>query len=191
MNDPSAVTLESRSDEGFTLRATFVWRNRRWAHSLEAIRDGQTLWGLQSIEGNAEQDFPPSPPLQQLHRTDLPNGRAALLLVGMAGRSHWSVSCEVESGQSRILFDVACRAVPACQAMLGSSYQMIDVEAAVSESQVAWSNGGVRATLRALSSAPEKPPCCLTVEATGLAIRPVSLDPVPARWRYELVLERA
>lgn len=190
MNDPTAVTLESRSDEGLALRATFVWRDRRWAHSLEAVCDGQTLCLLESTEGNAEQDFPPSPPLQQLHRTDLPDGRVALLLVGMAGRSHWSVSCEVEPGQPRMLFDVACRAVPACQAALGSSYRLIDV-AAVSESQVFWSNDGVRATLRGLSAVADEAPTGLTVVGTSLAIRPVSLDPVPARWRYELVLERA
>jgi hypothetical protein len=191
LNDPSADILETQTDEGLALRATFVWRDGRWAHSLELIRDGQRLCEFQSLEGNAEQNFPPSPPLQQLHRTDLPDGRVALLLVGMAGRSHWSVSCEVEPGQPRILFDVACRAVPACQAILGSSYQLTDVAAAaVSESQISWLDGAVRGTLRGLPSAPEGLPCRLTVDGTGLAIRPVSLDPIPARWRYELVLER-
>jgi len=192
LNDPSEVILETQPDEGLALRAAFVWRDGRWAHSLEVIHDRQQLGVLQSIEGYAEQDFPPSPPLQQLHRTDLPDGRTALLLVGMAGRSHWSLSCEAEPDRARILFDVACRAVPAGRTTLGSSYQMIDVTTpAVSASQVSWLGGGGRVTLRGLPSVPEALPCSLTVEGTGLAIRPVSIDPVTTRWRYELVLERA
>jgi hypothetical protein len=191
LNDPSAVILESRTNEGFVLRAVFVRRDSRWAHSLEAIHDGELQWALRSIEGNAEQAFPPSPPLQQLHRTELPDGRTALLLVGMAGRSHWSVSCEVEPGQARILFDVACRAVPASWATLGSAYQFSTVVPTVGGSQLTWRQGeGHRATMRGLPSTPVASPCSFCIEDRCLTIRPAASEQIPIRWRYELALER-
>ena len=49
---------------------------------------------LESIEGTATDDWPPSPPLQSLSIETLPDGRRVALLVGMAGRSHWSASIE-------------------------------------------------------------------------------------------------
>ena len=46
---------------------------------------------LRSMEGTPSDDFPPSPPLQQMHLQEI-NGTPVLLAVGMAGRGHWSAS---------------------------------------------------------------------------------------------------
>ena len=64
---------------------------------------------LESVEGSASDDWPASPPLQNLSIEELAPGRRAALLVGMAGRSHWSASIEPVPGQAALLFDVACR----------------------------------------------------------------------------------
>jgi hypothetical protein len=192
LNDESPVSLEAWADEGIGLRVAFAWSDGRWEHIVGAFQDGELLWVLRSVEGNAEQDFPPSPPLQQLHRTDLPDGRVALLLVGMAGRSHWSMSCEVEPGRARILFDVACRAVPACRATLGTAYQISTVVPTVDDSQITWRQGeGHRATMRGLPSTPDASPCSFCIVDRCLTIRPAASEQIPIRWRYELVLERA
>ena len=62
---------------------------------------------LQSIEGTATEDFPSSPPIQQLHTQDI-NGAPVMLGVGMAGRGHWSasISLQDENGTS-LLFQYA------------------------------------------------------------------------------------
>lgn len=46
---------------------------------------------LESIEGAPGEDWPPSPPLQQLHFQEI-GARPVALAVGMAGRLHWSSS---------------------------------------------------------------------------------------------------
>lgn len=71
----------------------FAWSNDRYGHSI-AWRDPEGIVHplLASIEGFAAQDvFPPSPPLQQLHLQQI-GGRPAALGVGMSGQPHWSVA---------------------------------------------------------------------------------------------------
>src|SRR5262245_46882266 len=55
----------------------------------------------------------------------LPDGRCAALLVGMAGRSHWSGSIEATPASAEIVFDLACRHSGAPQE-LGSRYRVLD-----------------------------------------------------------------
>jgi len=102
--------LEAVGLGGALLRVEFVWRGDRYGHVIAAAdAAGQLQPLLESLEGTPTDDFPPSPPLQNLHRETLPDGRAALLLVGAAGRSHWSASIEAASGAPQLIFDIACR----------------------------------------------------------------------------------
>ena len=64
---------------------------------------------LESVEGTPNQNWPPSPPLQELHLESRPDGKQLALLVGMAGNSHWSMSVEFDPAAGKALFDVACR----------------------------------------------------------------------------------
>lgn len=94
--------------EADKLRVVFRQVADRWAHSIELL-DGESFvpW-LTSLEGKPDEDWPSSPPLQQLS-CERHEGRPVLLLVGMAGKSHWSLSVDVEPQSGRATFDVACR----------------------------------------------------------------------------------
>lgn len=86
------------------------WREAdRYVHqvSLETAA-GQRLW-LASVEGAADDLWPPSPPLQELHLEQRPGGIQVALLVGRAGRAHWSLSVEADGSRGTLSFDVACR----------------------------------------------------------------------------------
>lgn len=67
----------------------------------------------ESIEGTPDEDWPASPPFQEVHfeRVQLKTRREPGdigFLVGMAGRSHWSASVEPR-GPASIAWEVACR----------------------------------------------------------------------------------
>ena len=102
-----------------SLHVDFIWQDDRFAHEFE-LRDGSRV---ASVEGTADQAWPPSPPLQQLSR-ELIGDRHAILGVGAAGQSHWSISVEisVDDQQTSLKFDVACRSKTDPQ-WLGSTYR--------------------------------------------------------------------
>ncbi|MBI1900126.1 MAG: hypothetical protein HYS13_03290 [Planctomycetia bacterium] len=63
---------------------------------------------LQSVEGTAKEEWPPSPPLQELLVQPHALGGETALLVGMAGGSHWSAGIELPNA-GPLAVDVACR----------------------------------------------------------------------------------
>jgi hypothetical protein len=66
----------------------FSWRDDRYRHSWQF---DNTLV-IESIEGDSAANWPLSPPIQQIHQQEFPDGRQVVFGVGMAGRGHWSVS---------------------------------------------------------------------------------------------------
>jgi hypothetical protein len=61
--------------------------------------------------------------LQSLH-IERPQGEhERALLVGMAGRSHWSASVVLDAPESRLRFDIACRVPAGLAARLGVTYR--------------------------------------------------------------------
>lgn len=82
-------------------------------------RDETTL--LESIEGDSTEDWPASPAIQECTIESRTTGDVALL-VGMAGKSFWSISIHFEADS--LVFDVACRH-QAPPAFLGSSYRVL------------------------------------------------------------------
>jgi hypothetical protein len=94
--------------EGKSLRLSFDWQGDRYGHRLEWCQGDQVAARLEAVPGEPGEPWPPSPPLQQLSLQEGGDGQAVLLLVGMAGRSHWSMSVEPLAGRGW-LFDVACR----------------------------------------------------------------------------------
>ncbi len=167
---------------------------------------------LASLEGDSQQVWPPSPPLQDLDRHEFPDG-AAVLAVGMAGTSHWSASFSIQrrtrdlqlpvdpaqhslpippSVNLEVLADIACfcKGLPPQSAMdMVSSYQIEPgVEVADDE------NGSIRLTLNARSfrlaplsgegwtSRLECAGSQMTISAGKIEIQPGK----PTRWGFRL-----
>jgi hypothetical protein len=111
------------------LRVEFVSLGDRYRHLISLINsEGKTQPLLESIEGTATDDWPPSPPFQSLSIQTLPDRRTVALLVGMAGGTHWSASIEPITGKTELLFDIACRHAKDPQ-YLGSQYKRLSVPA--------------------------------------------------------------
>lgn len=104
-------------------RIVFVRSGDRIEHRV-CLADGDHYEPqIASVEGSADEPWPASPPLQQVHFQPCPDGRQAALLVGMAGRSHWSAAVEVSADGRQAAFEVACRAASPPD-WLGSSYRL-------------------------------------------------------------------
>jgi hypothetical protein len=116
-------SLSNLTLEGGGWRVAFERRGDRLAHRIAAERDGTWIDLLESVEGTADEDWPPSPPLQELHTESRADARQVALLVGMAGSSHWSLSVELLFERRELVFDTACR-VRAAPAWLGSVYRV-------------------------------------------------------------------
>jgi hypothetical protein len=112
----SAATAPAAVIEADGIRVVFFRAGDRYAHRVEVWDARQGAWcsEWESVEGTPDEGWPASPPLQQLHVEQRPEGKVALL-IGMAGRTHWSAAVEVvrvggvPSGPRIIRFDVAAR----------------------------------------------------------------------------------
>jgi hypothetical protein len=117
--------IEAADASGARIRVEFTPRGDRYVHIISMLDpSGQIQPLLESVEGSADDPWPPSPPLQSLSIETLPDGRSAALLVGMAGRSHWSASIEPDRDAPALIFDVACRH-PERPLSLGSRYRQV------------------------------------------------------------------
>ncbi len=106
------------------VRVAFQQVAPRIVHRIGLVTRSGVQWVLASVEGDSHEPFPPSPPLQQLAIETPPGGRTTALLLGMAGRNHWSVAAESHPLDRRVQFDVACRAQVAGPDLLHSVYRM-------------------------------------------------------------------
>lgn len=168
-NQPATMVLASTDG---LLRVEFRWHRDRYQHFFFAgptPAQGATPNGEagpesplgESVEGDAENDWPPSPPIQQLSAETI-DGENVLLGVGAAGQCHWSISVERQTldDVSMLKFDLACRCKASPQG-LGSLYQ-IDPQL----------------TLEPLDSA------MLEDCRQHIAIRPAITRPPTFRWSY-------
>lgn len=101
----------------------FSWRGDRFAHAVSLADAPDAGLLLESLEGSASETWPPSGPLQSLHVEQQSGSNPVALLVGMAGKSHWSAAVELFPAQSRMRWDMACRVVVGAQGRLGSCYR--------------------------------------------------------------------
>ena len=117
--------IEAVGSDRCRLRVELSWRSDRYRHVLLLVSpDGSTVPLLETIEGAAIDTWPPSPPLQTLTIEQFADGRGVALLLGLAGRSHWSVSIEPLAGEAKLVFDVACRHATK-PVSLGSRYRRL------------------------------------------------------------------
>lgn len=179
--------------EGGGLRVDFTRADDRFAHVigwLNEVPGGglEFVPLLESVEGTADDNWPASPPLQSLHVEDRPDGKRLALLVGMAGRSHWSASLEFDPALGKATWDVACR-LHAEPAALTSTYRVVEAKLlSVSDSSVRLSSGSRCFELQLEGS--DQHSCTLNATSpTQLTIQcfsPPGLLPRTVRWRYTL-----
>lgn len=188
MRSEERVLLTGKDASGQSLRVAFAWNNDRFAHAISLHSDRQDTPLLLSEEGKELEVWPPSPPLQQLSQQALPDGRVALLLLGMAGKSHWSLSVAVDPNDRELVFDAACRVnLPA--RWLGSSYRLCcAAHKHQANSVILRSSVGSGRILTELLD--ESPAELLMTESDLAIVRGPSDGPLPAtyRWKYRIGL---
>ena len=147
-----SIILPAVDAAGRGLQASFFRCGDRFAHTIAAV-DGERLTPLlASVEGSDAwdldagelddhdldtDDWPASPPLQEVHVEQRDETHRVVLAVGRSGRSHWSLSVHAErvSGESdekgtvttdaqlpALVFDVAVR-LHRRPKRLGSAYR--------------------------------------------------------------------
>jgi len=195
------------------LAVQFTRADDRYGHRIELLLGGRPTPLLESVEGSPEDDWPPSPPLQQLHtesreatyptrlgsshagplpeREGVRTAQTVALLVGMAGRSHWSLGVETVAGtkESGMQFDVACR-LRSAAGRLASRYRVL-VSARIDPQtgDVLLETDGICCRVR-----PEI--VAGSAAQFGLANSVLTIQPPPAlggvpstvRWRYSISL---
>ena len=121
----SAHMLQEFDAAGRGLRVAFANHGDRMAHAIAYVERSSNAERITelcaSLEGAANETWPPSSPLQSLSIEQRASGNVALL-VGMAGRSHWSASFATFAGSTRILVEHACRVSGEAE-RLGSGYR--------------------------------------------------------------------
>lgn len=80
----------------------------RFAHQVVLVTPQGEFPCLASVEGNDQQIFPPSPPLQDMS-VERRVGSQVALGVGMAGPALWSLSTSADALDGSLLFDWACQ----------------------------------------------------------------------------------
>ncbi len=109
----SGRELITGATDGWRLGLRFAWDDDRYRQTVTLTSDadaGQPKRDvLSSVEGTRTEAWPASPPLQDLNFHDTPDGLPVALAVGMAGKSHWSVSWEASQSGATLVCDVACR----------------------------------------------------------------------------------
>jgi hypothetical protein len=163
--------LEASLGDGTIGRVEFFRLRDRVAHRVIVQRDAvvstvaeTTVW--ESIEGDDLQHWPASPAYQEVSIETI-GDRDVALLVGMAGKSHWSLSVDIDADRGSIRFDAACRiAVP--PESLGSTY-----------------NGPADSVICDLATKIDE-------NADSWCAKPETIAPPPAtiRWAYEFRASR-
>lgn len=187
-NAPYDSIVEVLDAAGRGLRVRFNRTADRVAHVVEFIVEGRSVPLLESIEGDSSQNWPVSPPLQQAHFEPRAGLGDVALLVGMAGRSHWSLSVEPEPQAASLLFDAACRVIGAPQ-QLGSRYRCLTGQWRLD------AEGRATAELNKGEAVVLMEACEGTLEFAEplreLVLRPARFDASSptARWRYRLRID--
>jgi hypothetical protein len=111
--------------EGCGIGVRFAFHEDRYSHEISLADGSRWIPILTSVEGSPMDEWPASPPLQSLHLETRQGNRQLALLVGMAGRSHWSMSVELDLATARVTFDIACRTRAGAVEHLGSRYKAL------------------------------------------------------------------
>lgn len=187
MTAERTTSLVAADSQGRILRAQFVWHHDRFAHTVSVAAAGRSIPLLASREGQPDQAWPASPPLQSLSIEPGAAGPVALL-VGMAGAAHWSLSVATEAGSGALVFDAACRA-KSMPLSLGSRYRTM-VEPHGANGTVLFPVLDSHLQVSLLPS--DAPPAHvqLTGDGFGIVVDSGDADALPRtfRWKYRMAL---
>jgi hypothetical protein len=162
-------------------RLEFLRCRQCWSHALHRLTPAGPVELMRSSEGGENEIWPASPPFQELHVHRTAPPLQAALLVGRAGRSHWSASIELDHAADAIRFDVACR-IHARPHRLGSCYSL----------HAAWLLNGNELLFEGVARLQAR---FIEVEDSGndgrIALRPAMSELAPpypktVRWQYRL-----
>jgi hypothetical protein len=113
----------------------FRFHDDRHGHVILIRLQNEVLEILESVEGTDDDEWPPSPPLQQIHEQELPSG-SVIWGLGMSGSSHWSGSFAFEtdghSDTRRLHAELALRS-DSRNADAVSTYRVIDPKTTVNK----------------------------------------------------------
>lgn len=126
--DPS-LQLQTSEVAGRALRLEFQRESDRYHSTLWLLAPGVTTPLLRSVEQGDDANWPPSPVIQEMLKHDGRDG-PCLAGLGMAGKSHWSVTVIVAGDTLEL--DVACR-VKVEPLFLGSTYAIQGATLATSQ----------------------------------------------------------
>ncbi len=189
--DTELITLETRCQDGVGFRVDFGWREDRYGHQIATVHDPDKPILFVAELGGGRADWPDSPPLQQISWMETTPGRRIALLVGMAGKSHWSVSIETDPSEVGLLFDVACR-VHRFPEWLGTTYRCSCPVRLESPHVAQFTAGGVDGRITTeLTDGTQR--AAIEINEACLSIKP-ALDGVCAphtvRWKYRIAMTR-
>ncbi len=183
-----SLTIDCVNATGRGLRLVMDWHRDRLTHEVHLVDGESSAPWLRSIEGDDSALWPTSPPIQQWEQRQ--TGRSGtvttVMTVGLAGRSHWSVSFEALPDEGALVVDVACRHQEP-PVWLGSTYQVASSPPAAGGPLGAPGPLACAWVAEAAGSAP--PPDVsisngvLTFVAQVLPQRPL---PQTTRWKYRL-----
>jgi hypothetical protein len=165
------------------IRVDFDWRGDRYGHAVSVLVDDAWRELLRSQEGEPDDPWPPSPPLQHLIFSKRQDGATIALLVGSAGSSHWSMSVEPLGDRKEYLFDVAC-----CGGgqpiRVGSAYFVsVDVRCDNPPSSRWLFEYGATCSIGSIPE--DECQCSIAVESRRLLVAPEPFkEKSTARWRY-------
>lgn len=152
--EPDRHVLQVIDHRGRGLRLTWSYAGDRYGHEIAYVSEAGVVVCLVAQLGCDGDPWPSSPPVQQVSLVSPPRGGRAALLLGMAGRSHWSQSVEGDEGDEgalRVVFDIACRAAER-PVWLGNAYRTrLPVEIPSPTAARVAVASGVRLTLSAVA----------------------------------------
>jgi hypothetical protein len=184
------VSIATVTPGGDCLRVNFHYQGDRFSHVVSLIGCGERpILLFESVEGTAADSWPPSPPLQSLHVEALPDGRNAALLVGMAGRGHWSASVEALAGGAALDFDIACRTQEP-RAKLASTYRLAAAEGCTlfAAADRSWIEARQGESVVAITPSQDSAAAAklAMLDATRFAIEPAKEEGGTIRWKYRV-----
>lgn len=180
MNERSQC-LEAIDTDGLGLRVVFFWSSDRYAHRIEVLDGKVPSVLMESREGDGQDQWPLSSPLQQLSVENRPDDNQVALLVGMAGQSHWSASVTADSKECSLLFEIACRTKDSLATLLNSYYVNADMQPiAADDNLIQWPQVELSSNLGTIQLAPSN-------ETVQVRARTTAVDRLTTvQWSYKL-----
>jgi hypothetical protein len=107
----AGIHLDAVNDDESGVRVLFYREGDRYRHALQSLHAGMVQSVVSSVDDVTHDEWPISPPYQDLRKVADTEGQPSLLLVGSAAHGHWSASVRVvrRSAGSILDFDIAVR----------------------------------------------------------------------------------